>query len=214
VSADPGDFFSLAPGRVAVVLIDFQNDFCSREVARGGQVTNTGNAAVAVRANAFAAAAASSGAHVIYTRQVLDLARLTPRQRRWERPDGLCAAGSWGADLYVDPVPGADVVTKNRFDCWQSREFTDLLESQDVDGLVIAGVELVCCVLYAVLGASERGYHYVVPEDLVSGQDTGDDTDNRAVRDYLHHNRPQHLVPTATSILKTWHDRSISTPAP
>jgi nicotinamidase-related amidase len=99
-------------------------------------------------------------------------------------------------------------VTKHRFDCWQSREFTDVLEARDVDGLVIAGVELVCCVLYAVLGASERGYHYVVPEDLVSGQDPGDDTDNRAVRDYLRHNRPQHLVPTATAILEAWRSRS------
>jgi hypothetical protein len=76
---------------------------------------------------------------------------------------------------------------KNRFDCWQSREFTDFIEARDVDALVIAGVELVCCVLYAVLGASERGYHYLVPEDLVSGQDAGDGTDNRAVRDYLRH---------------------------
>lgn len=73
---------------------------------------------------------------------------------------------------------------------------------------MIAGVELVCCVLYAVLGASERGYHYVVPEDLVSGQDTGEDTDNRAVRDYLRFNRPGHLVPTAASILAGWRSRS------
>lgn len=114
------DFFSLPPARVAVVLVDFQNDFCSPKVARGGPVTNTGNAAAAGRANAFAAAAASAGAHVIYTRQALDLDRLTARQRRWERPDGLCAAGSWGAELFLDPVPGAVVVTKHRFDCWQT----------------------------------------------------------------------------------------------
>jgi nicotinamidase-related amidase len=208
VSAGPTDFLSLPPSRIAVVLIDLQNDFCSPRVARGGPVSNTGNAAAAVRANAFAAASAFAGAHVVYTRQVLDLNRLTARQRRWEQPDGLCAAGSWGADLYVDPVPGAVIVTKNRFDCWQSREFTDFIESRDVDGLVIAGVELVCCVLYAVLGASERGYHYLVPEDLVSGQDLGDDTDNRAVRDYLRHNRPQHLIPTAITILEAWRSQS------
>jgi nicotinamidase-related amidase len=208
VSADPADFFSLSPSRIAVVLIDFHNDFCSPELARGGPVTNTGNAAAALRANDFAAAAVSCGAQVVYTRQVLDLDHLTTRQRRWERLEGLCAVGSWGADLYVDPVPGSVVVTKNRFDCWQSHDFTDLLESRDVDGLVITGVELVCCVLYAVLGASERGYHYVVPENLVSGQDPGDETDNRAVRDYLRHNRPQHLLPTASKILEIWRSQS------
>ena len=190
------------------MLIDLQNDFCSPEVARVGAVSNTGNAAAALRANTFAAAASAAGAHVVYTRQVLDLDRMTARQRRWEQPSGLCAAGSWGADVYVDPVPGAATVTKDRFDCWQSPEFTDFIESRDVDGLVIAGVELVCCVLYAVLGASERGYHYLVPEDLVSGQDQGNDTDNRAVRDYLRFNRPQHLVPTATAILERWRSQA------
>ena len=63
--------------------------------------------------------------------------------------------------------------------------------------------------LYAVLGASERGYHYMVPEDLVSGQDPGDHTDNRAVRDYLRHNRPHHLVPTATAILDAWRRQDV-----
>ena len=203
--AEPSDFFHLPPQRVAVVLIDFQNDFCSPDVAGGGPVSNTGNAAAAVRANSFAAAAAELGAHVIYTRQVLEPDRLTPRQRRWERPDGICSAGSWGADLFLEPVPGSTVVTKDRFDCWQSRQFTDLLDAHDIDGLVITGVELVCCVLYAILGASERGYHYVVPADLVSGQDFGEQTDNRAVRDYLRFNRPGHLLPTAEPILNAWH---------
>ena len=57
------DFFELPPARVAVVLIDFQNDFCSPEVAAAGApVTNTRNAAAAVRANRFAATAAQLGA--------------------------------------------------------------------------------------------------------------------------------------------------------
>jgi ureidoacrylate peracid hydrolase len=203
--ADPADFFDLAPERVAVVLIDLQNDFCSPGVAASAQPTNTHNAAAARRANDFAAAAADAGAHVLYTRQILDLDRLTPRRRRWERPGGLCAAGSWGAELFLDPVPGSTVISQHRFDCWQSEEFSRHLDAHDVDGLVITGVELVCCLLYAVLGASERGYHYVIPDDLVSGQDPGDDTDNRAIRDYLRYNHPAHLLPTAEPILDAWH---------
>ena len=128
---------------------------------------------------------------------------MPPRQQRWEQPDGLCALGSWGAELYVDPVPGSTVVVKHRFDCWQSPTFTTELENHDVDGLIICGVELVCCVLYAVLGASERGYHYLVPTDLVSGQDFGEETDNRAVREYLRYNQPEHLT-DSTNLLAAW----------
>jgi hypothetical protein len=30
-------------------------------------------------------------------------------------------------------------------------------------GGIIGGVDLVCCGLYAVLGAEDRGFHYVAP---------------------------------------------------
>lgn len=184
-------------------MVDFQNDFCSPEVAVDCPPVNTHNAATGRRANVFAARAAELGSRVIYTRHVLDLDRLTWRQRRWEEPDGLCAAGSWGAELFVDPVSGADVVVKDRFDTWQSQEFVDVLETRDIDGLVICGVERVCCILYAVPGAQERGYHYLVPRDLVCGQDFGDETDNRAVRDFLATNQADHYVPSA-EILARW----------
>ena len=173
----------LDPARVAVVLVDFQQDFCDRP-------GTTRNAATAARANAFAASAARSGVRVIYSQQVLDLDRLTPRQRRWAENDGLCLAGSAGAELSVPPVPGSRVVRKHRFDIWQSREFVDTLAEWDIDGLVLGGVELQCCVLYAVLGAEERGFHYVVPQDLVSGIDRCEPTSNRAVRDYLRFAHP------------------------
>ncbi|WP_158307265.1 cysteine hydrolase family protein [Kribbella flavida] len=186
------------------MLVDFQNDFCSPEVAGDGPVTNTHNAAAARRAHRFAENAAELGAHVVYTQQVLDFSALTPRQRRWERADGLCVAGSWGAELFLDPVPGSSVVVKHRFDSWQSRPFVQFLETRDIDGLVICGVELICCVLYAVLGAQERGYHYVVPQDLVSGQDFGDETDNKAARDLLRYSRPEHVVDSGDEILARW----------
>lgn len=68
---------------------------------------------------------------------------------------------------------------------WRSEQFTNQLANWDIDGLVIGGDELQCCVLYAVLGAEERGYHCVIAQDLVSGLDDCDPTSNRAVRDYL-----------------------------
>jgi nicotinamidase-related amidase len=188
--------------RVAVVLVDFQNDFCTG-MELGSSAHS--NAVTARRANEFAKEAAQLGAHVIYSREILDPALLSDKQRRWERAGGLCANGSPGAELYIDPVPGSSIVTKRRFDIWQSEEFTDLLKARDIDGLVITGVELSCCVLFAVLGAKERGYHYTVPQDLVSGIDSGDTTYNQAVRNYLRftHDAPE----TASVLLDAWRRR-------
>lgn len=203
--ADAGDFYALPSARVAVVLIDFQNDFCSPDVFAGGPV-----------ASAPQRYRGPPGQHLRRRRGRLRSARRLhpPRSSPRTSSPHANAAGNVptasarpgpGAELFLDPVPGSTVITKHRYDCWQSTEFTGLLDAHDIDGLVIAGVELVCCVLYAVLGASERGYHYVIPADLVSGQDPGDDTDNRAIRGYLRHNRPGHLLPSGAPILDAWH---------
>ena len=101
--ADPADFFDLAPERVAVVLIDFQNDFCSPGVAASAQPTNTHNAAATTSQPRLPTPEPTSSTPA----RSSTLDRLTPRQRRWERPGGLCAAGSWGAELFLDPVPAA-----------------------------------------------------------------------------------------------------------
>lgn len=204
MTAKAADLLSLPVERVAVVLIDFQNDFCSPDAYDGtGPPPNVNNERAARLANDFASEAAALGTHVVYTQQVLDWNALTERQRRWENPSGLCAVGSWGAELYLGPVPGSVTVVKHRFDCWQSADFVRELEDRDIDGLILCGVELVCCVLYGILGADERGYHYMVPTDLVSGRDTGDETDNKAVRDYLRHNQPERLT-TAEQLLAHW----------
>lgn len=201
---DCGGVLALEPKQVAILLVDFQNDFCSPDLFHGKAVTNAHNAEAARLANEFALRATAVGAKVIYTQQVLDRDRLTPRQRRAEEHGGICRKGSWGAELFLPPVPGSEVITKDRYDCWQGPELVAALDRGGIEGLVIGGVELVCCVLYAILGADERGYDYLVPQDLVSGQDSGDLTDNYAVREFLRLNQPKHVVASASSILESW----------
>jgi len=193
---DLSEVTRLEPERVAVVLVDLQNEFC-----RG----QAGNTATAERAQRFAAEAMALGADFVYTRQVLDWDGLTPRQRHWETPSGLCAAGSTGAELFVAPLLGATVVTKYRFDLWQSEQWWEYLNAHNIDGLVISGVELRCCVLYAALGADEHGYAYTVPLDLVSGIDAGDTTYNEWTRRYL---RDVHDAPSSSEdLLLAWRSR-------
>lgn len=198
---------ALDPARVAVVLVDFQNDFCNPTIPDGAPPGTKRNAETAHRANDIAAQATDFGVRTIYSQQVLDLERLTPRQRRWEETSTLCMAGTPGAELFVPPVPNSRVITKHRFDIWQSRHFLDTLTDWDIDGLVLGGVELQCCVLYAVLGAEERGYHYIVPQDLVSGMDGCEDTSNRAVRDYFRFAHPS--PPAAQELLNGWKERHL-----
>ena len=198
-------FFTLDRSSVAIVLVDFQADFCAPGAFGVDPPVNTHNAAAAQRANGVAEAARHLGVRTIYTRQILDLEHLSPRQRRWEESSLLCRAGTPGAELFLDPVEGSAVIDKWRFDVWQSEQFINLMEHWGIDGLVIGGVELQCCVLYAVLGAEERGYHYVVGQDLVSGLDDCDATSNRAVLDYLSFVHP--CVDDSQLLLERWSRR-------
>jgi nicotinamidase-related amidase len=192
----------LEPPRVAVVLVDFQNDFCRPGRPGEDRAQTQANAEAARRANDFAAKAARLGMRVIYSQQILDPARLTPRQRRREEGSKLCLAGSAGAELFVEPVAGSRTVRKYRFDVWQSQDFMQALSDWGIDGLIIGGVELICCVLYAVLGAEERGYAYVVPQDMVSGMRSSEQAANRSVRAYLRAVHP--TVEHAAELLGLW----------
>ncbi len=194
------DIKGVSPEHVVVLMVDFQNAFCHRGSHSVNDKVN--NELTARRANAFALRASEFGASIVYSRQIMDLKRLTERQRHWDEKDGLCRRGSRDAELYVEAVPGSTIVTKNRFDIWQSREFLEYVEEKNPEGFVVCGFELCCCVLFAVFGADERGYRYTIPQDLVSGIDTGDATYNRAVRDYLRyfHNAPD----SSETLLAEW----------
>ncbi len=111
-------------------------------------------------------------------------------------------AGSTGAELFIEPVAGSRVVRKFRFDLWRSQEFVHALSDWEIDGLITGGVELICCVLYAVLGAEERGFAYVVPLDLVSGMRSSEQIANHAVRDCLRAVHP--VVERADDLLGLW----------
>lgn len=65
--------------------------------------------------------------------------------------------------MYLEPVPGSVTVVKHRFDCWQSTDFVRELQDREIDGLIICGVELVCCVLYAILGLTNGAITTLCP---------------------------------------------------
>src|ERR1700712_3318656 len=88
MTAQAADWLSLPSHRIAVVLIDFQNDFCNPDAGRGRPPTNTHNEAAARRADTFAAAASTLAAPIV-----------SPRQRPHPRPLGPVLGPSGAAHL-------------------------------------------------------------------------------------------------------------------
>jgi ureidoacrylate peracid hydrolase len=82
--------------------------------------------------------------------------------------DLLCAAGSWGAELYPDleqPAPSELVVTKHAYDGFAVDELPAHLAKLGVDTIVVTGVVTELCVMGTVAGGFEHGFHVVVPRE-------------------------------------------------
>ena len=135
----------------------------------------------------FLKTAESKGIEVVFSQQIYDPSKLTWRQKKYyqkiitgkRRQFGAytgkikipCVAGTFGAEYFNYNPPKSALFVKNNFDIWQNKKFAKFLDKKGIETLIITGVEMTCCVLYAILGAEERGFNIIVPKDLVSGVD-------------------------------------------
>ena len=177
----------IGPKKTVVLVVDLQNDFCHEKSVLKRKRTR--NRKCAGRVYSFLEHARKAGVEVIFSQQIFDKSKLTWRQKKYynklvsgERETfgaykgkiGIpCAKGTFGAEYFNYKLPKNRLFTKFNFDIRQNKEFSKFLDKNKIETIIITGVEISCCVLYAVLGAEERGFNIVVPKDLVSGVDEG-----------------------------------------
>jgi len=165
------NFKDMNPKKTLVLVVDLQNDFCHEKSVLTKK--NTKNRKCAIAVYKFIEEAKKRGVAVAFTQQIYDESKLTPRQKQYYKKHGniCCKKGSFGAEYYKYQPTNDKMFVKYNFDIWQNKEFIKFLDDKKIDTLIITGVELLCCVSFAVLGADERGFNIVVPKDLVSGVD-------------------------------------------
>ena len=174
----------LAPGRTALVIIDFQNDF----VARGGALDRAGKYSPVLGSIEAVLLKLVEGARrasvpVLFVRceynRAADRAYLSETFLEQARRSygGLytdipvCVAGTWGARFYGQVQPEAPdlVVTKHRFSAFEGTDLDLILRSLGARALVIGGVVTHVCVESTVRDAFFKDYSCVVPSDAVAG---------------------------------------------
>lgn len=162
----------IEPKKTAILVIDFQNDFCHPK----GVCAKLGlsrNRKAALATYKFIAKAEKKGVKVIFFQQIFDRSKLTARQKRfYTETKPCCKKGSWGAEYYNYQPPKSKLFTKYNFDIWQNKRFARFLDKNKINNLIITGVETTCCILFAVLGADERGFKMIMPKDLISSADS------------------------------------------
>jgi ureidoacrylate peracid hydrolase len=162
---------SVDPSSTALVVIDFQNDFC----APGGFYDGIGHdlsmgQAAAARTAEFLPIARAAGARVVFVRCVYDAPYVSDTMREWYEHKGFpleyCCDGTWGAEFFgVAPAAGDLVVTKHRYSAFVDTELEVILRSNGIRNLLCAGVATNVCVESTARDAFMRDYRVTVLSD-------------------------------------------------
>ena len=155
----------------AVVLVDFQRDFCDPAGAHGkdADVTGTGRPAAAVSAAAtFLERYRASGRTPILVRTIHDEASTSPLWAgKYEDRPTPCRPGTDGAKFAAGLGVESDdvVVTKHRYSGFHGTDLDAILRSNDVSELLIGGVATNVCVESTVRGAFDHDYEVTLLRD-------------------------------------------------
>jgi nicotinamidase-related amidase len=195
------DFASRVSSKeTALVLIDFQNDFCDAKGATGRTGASMAMIDAAVnQCRDLLQAARRRGLFVVHVRAEYGSPWRSPSSpfrfpvngRRepavWtasaaDMTDGLwfgegesevCHSGSWGAEFVegLSPRAGEAVITKHRFGAFAGTGLDQLLRAQRISNLIVAGVTTNCCVETTAREAVMREFSLVIVEDCVAVKD-------------------------------------------
>ena len=176
--------FDLDPARTALLVIDFQNDFCHADgfFAGAGHDVSTCMAA-AERTARLVEQVRPYGIPVFYSRSInpeQPAYKLPPLRFRAPRDSDAFEKSvggtnkfdpdSWGAKLVdeLSPAPGETVIDKPRYNMFFRTQLEDELRSRGVDTVLISGATTNCCVESTARDAFMRGFAVLVLTDCVA----------------------------------------------
>lgn len=185
---------ALDPGRCALVVVDMQNDYCHPEgaLARlGADVGPAPRTSASIRRLAEVAVAAgvpriylkTEHSHWFDTDAWLSRGRGSGGDRLDPQRVPVCAAGSWGSELFeVEPDPDALVLPKYRYSGFAYTPLELALRAKGRDTLLLCGTATEVCVEATATEALFRGFFPVIVEECVFSGDADGEADKRHLR--------------------------------
>lgn len=146
--------------RTALLIVDIQEDYTGPQAKKRYRDADR----IVTVSNALLAQAQAKGAVVVYIKNVIDnpiMSVLT---------GGINAPGSAGTELdrRVIKVPMAMTFLKRRSDAFSSPELDAYLRENQVDQLLITGLDGAYCVNATAKGALNRGYKVTLFQDGIA----------------------------------------------
>jgi nicotinamidase-related amidase len=146
--------------RTALIVMDIQEDYTGPQAKKpyrdGDQIVKV--------SNALLAQAQAKGVVVVYIQSVISNRILSAFM------GGINAPGSPGTEMdrRLIKVPGAMTFTKNQSDAFSNTEFDGYLRKNNVDEVLITGLDGAYCVNATARGALNRGYKVTLFQDGIA----------------------------------------------
>lgn len=167
------------PRHSAMLVIDMQNDFCSKRGSaykRGRDIGEIQSMIPKLKTYLNKARGARIAVFFIKTeREDADIsAPMLELMRRQGRQSYNCRRGTWGADLIrsIKPVNGEKIIIKKRYSAFYETDLEQKLKKANVSTVILTGVATNVCVDTTARDAFMRGFHVVLLKDLVATFDS------------------------------------------
>ena len=167
-----------SPGRIAVIVIDMQQDFCSPSGALGrAGMDISANERIVRPLNAFVKTMRDAGVLIVWIKQAASPRHMSPaimrRLRRAPERLELCKQGTAGAELTeglkVDPADA--MVEKFRYSAFFGSSLDQILRSSGIQTTVLVGTAANGCVDSTARDASQFDYDVLIAGDLTGYSD-------------------------------------------
>jgi ureidoacrylate peracid hydrolase len=165
------------PRSAALLVVDVQNDFVSREGSAGKRGEDVGPAiAMMPNLTRLIDEGRRVGLTIVYVRTTHSEWTDTPSWiYRSSQKSGLntCREGSWGAEFYegISPLPSERVVVKHRYSAFINTDLNTVLNARGIESVLVCGVATNVCVETTARDAYMYDYYVTMIEDCSAAYD-------------------------------------------
>jgi nicotinamidase-related amidase len=172
---------TLPKGKVAILVMDCQNDIVHEEGKFGGALTGGAMPRTIKEKNVFGhiknlmEAGRAAQVPIIHVRHVYrsDYADLPGNVRVFQaiKQAQALKEGTWGAEIHADlkPAPSDWVITKTRVSSFYASPLEGILQAQGITHLVLTGIATDGVVEGTARDGADRGYTILIPDDCCAG---------------------------------------------
>lgn len=158
------------PKTTALLVIDIQNDYCSSsgKIGQGLGLDLSPVQKVIPELINFVEKARTKGLPIIFTQMIEDPKYMAENAKLKKGSKSFCSPNTKGFEYYqIKPEETDYQVVKKSYDAFSNPKLEKILKKHGIKNLLIIGAYTAVCVDSTIRSGFTRGYHIVVPQDLV-----------------------------------------------